>query len=172
MHHQWTFLIILHAIAASYALLFGAFNLIRKKKGDPLHRALGFTWIACMYFVCISSFWIQTITPGAFSPLHALSVFTIITVSLALFAAIRHNIDSHKKLMTGSYFGLIAAFIGVASVPTRLIPQLAIHDLLRFLAFSACIIISATLFIIAVISLIKQSRRMKKSPMEVRQRPD
>lgn len=95
-----------------------------------------------MYFVCISSFWIQTITPGAFSLLHALSVFTIFTVSLALFAAIRHNIDSHKKLMTGSYFGLLAAFIGVASVPTRLIPQLAVHDLLGFLAFCVCIIIS------------------------------
>jgi len=164
MEHQWTPLIVIHAIAASYALLFGAFNLIRKKKGDPLHRTLGFTWIACMYFVCISSFWIQTITPGTFSLLHALSVFTICTVSLALFAAIRHNIESHKKLMTGSYFGLLAAFIGVGSVPTRLIPQLAIHDLLRFLAFSGCIIISATLFILAVIGLIRQFRKMSPRP--------
>jgi uncharacterized membrane protein len=163
MEHQWTTLIVIHAIAASYALIFGAFNIIRKKKGDPLHRALGFTWIACMYFVCISSFWIQTITPGTFSPLHALSLFTIFTVSLALFAAIRHNIDSHKKLMTGSYFGLLAAFIGVASVPTRLIPQMAIHDLMQFLAFSACIIVSATLFILAVISLINQWRRKNQA---------
>jgi len=159
MEHHWTPLIIVHAIAASYALLFGAFNLIRKKKGDLLHRILGFTWIGCMYFVCISSFWIQTIIPGAFSPLHALSVFTILTVSLALFAAIRHNIDSHKKLMTGSYFGLLAAFIGVASVPTRLIPQMALHDLLRFIAFTVCIIISASLFILAVIGLIRQKRK-------------
>jgi uncharacterized membrane protein len=161
MEHHWTPLIVIHAIAASYALLFGAFNLIRKKKGDLLHRILGFTWIGCMYFVCISSFWIQTITPGVFSPLHALSAFTILTVSLALFAAIRHNIDSHKKLMTGSYFGLLAAFIGVASVPTRLIPQMAIHDLLRFLAFAACIMISAALFIIATIGLVRQVRKAK-----------
>lgn len=159
MEHHWTPLIVIHAIAASYALLFGAFNLIRKKKGDLLHRILGFTWIGCMYFVCISSFWIQTITPGVFSPLHALSAFTILTVSLALFAAIRHNIDSHKKLMTGSYFGLLAAFIGVASVPTRLIPQMAIHDLLRFLVFVACIMISAALFIIATIGLVRQVRK-------------
>lgn len=168
MHHQWTPLIIIHAIAASYALLFGAFNLIRKRKGDKLHRLLGFTWIGCMYFVCISSFWIQTITPGSFSPLHVLSAFTIFTVSLALFAAIRHNIDSHKKLMTGSYFGLLAAFIGVASVPTRLIPQLAIHDLLRFLAFAICIIVSATLFIVAAIGLIRQSRRAKNALVEIK----
>jgi hypothetical protein len=86
-------------------------------------------------------------------------VFTIFTVSLALFAAIRHNIDSHKKLMTGSYFGLLAAFIGVASVPTRLIPQMAIHDLMRLIAFGTCIIVSATLFIIAAIGLVKQWRR-------------
>jgi uncharacterized membrane protein len=168
MEHQWTTLIVIHAIAASYALIFGAFNIIRKKKGDPLHRVLGFTWIACMYFVCVSSFWIQTITPGTFSPLHALSAFTIFTVSLALFAAIKHNIDSHKKLMTGSYFGLLAAFIGVASVPTRLIPQMAINDLMQFLAFSACIIISATLFILAVIGLIKQWRRTNKTLTNVK----
>jgi uncharacterized membrane protein len=168
MEHQWTPLIVMHAIAASYALIFGAFNIIRKKKGDPLHRVLGFTWIACMYFVCVSSFWIQTITPGAFSPLHALSVFTIFTVSLALFAAMRHNIDSHKKLMTGSYFGLLAAFIGVASVPTRLIPQMAIHDVMRFIAFGACIVVSATLFILAAIGLIKQWRQTNKSLAEVK----
>ena len=168
MEHQWTPLIVIHAIAASYALIFGAFNIIRKKKGDPLHRVLGFTWIACVYFVCISSFWIQTITPGIFSPLHALSVFTIFTVSLALFDAIKHNIDSHKKLMTGSYFGLLAAFIGVASVPTRLIPQMAINDLMQFLAFSACIIVSATLFILAVIGLITQWRRANGSLTKVK----
>lgn len=168
MEHKWTVLIIIHALAASYALLFGAFNLIRKKKGDPLHRILGFTWIGCMYFVCISSFWIQTITPGSFSPLHALSAFTICTVSLALFAAIRHNIDSHKKLMTGSYFGLLAAFIGVASVPTRLIPQLAIHDFMRLIAFSTCVIVSTALFIIAVIGLVRQSHTMKKLTAEVK----
>lgn len=163
MEHHWTPLIIIHAIAASYALIFGAFNLIRKRKGDTLHRALGFTWIACMYFVTISSFWIQTITPGVFSWLHALSAFTICTVSLALYAAIRHNIDSHKKLMTGSYFGLLAAFIGVAAVPTRLIPQMALHDLARFMAFCICIGISATLFIIATKSLIAQSIATKKA---------
>lgn len=121
-----------------------------------------------MYFVCISSFWIQTITPGSFSPLHALSAFTICTVSLALFAAIRHNIDSHKKLMTGSYFGLLAAFIGVASVPTRLIPQLAIHDFMRLIAFSTCVIVSTALFIIAVIGLVRQSHTMKKLTAEVK----
>ena len=31
--------------------------------------------------------------------------------------------------MTGSYFGLIGAFVGVLAVPSRRIPQLAIHEL-------------------------------------------
>jgi hypothetical protein len=31
--------------------------------------------------------------------------------------------------MTGSYFGLIGAFLGVLAVPSRRIPLLAIHEL-------------------------------------------
>lgn len=152
MRHSWTLLIAIHAIAAAYALIFGAVNLFRKQKGDRPHRVLGFVWLAAMYFVIISSFWIKTVNPGHFSWIHGLSVFTFITISIGLYAAIRHNVKAHMGYMRGSYFGLLGAFIGVVVVPWRLIPQMALHDLARLLVFAICIGASAVFFVAATLA--------------------
>lgn len=128
---MWTFLIIVHAVAASFALIFGAVQLLRAK-GTRSHKILGRVWAASMYAVIFTSFGIQTLN-GGFSWLHGLSVLTFFTVSIGIIAAIKGKIDSHKAFMTGSYFGIIGALIGVILVPERRIPQLAMHDLSTFI---------------------------------------
>ncbi len=143
---MWTFVIIIHAVTASLSLLLGAFQLLRPKKGDRFHRMVGRTWVVCMYAVCVSSFFIQGVEHG-FSWLHGLSLFTTLTVSLGLYAAIKGNIAAHKANMIGSYFGSVAAFIGVVAVPTRRIPQLAVHHTPLFFLFVVLVVISAALFI-------------------------
>ncbi len=143
---MWTVLIILHAITASLSLLLGAFQLLRPKKGDRFHRMVGRTWVVSMYTVCVSSFFIQGVSEG-FSWLHGLSLFTILTVSLGLFAAIKGNIAAHKANMIGSYFGSVGALVGVIAVPTRRIPQLATQQTPLFFLFVSLIFISAALFI-------------------------
>ena len=143
---MWTLLIIIHAVTASLSLLLGAFQLIRPKKGDRFHRMVGRTWVVCMYAVCVSSFFIQGVNEG-FSWLHGLSLFTVLTVSLGLYAAIKGNIKAHKANMIGSYFGAVAAFVGVIAVPTRRIPQLALHQTPLFFLFVGLIIASAALFV-------------------------
>ena len=128
MPPSWTVLISLHAIAASYALIFGAVNLLRRIKGGSAHKIVGRIWVVSMYVVVLTSFGIRTID-GGFNWLHALSVLTFCTLTAGLWAARKRNISAHRSFMTGSYFGLIGAFVGVLAVPSRRIPQLAIHEL-------------------------------------------
>lgn len=128
MPSTWTVLISLHAAAASYSLIFGAVNLLRRTKGGRLHRVVGRIWAAAMYVVVLTSFGIRTID-GGFNWLHGLSALTFCTLSAGLWAARARNIRAHRSFMTGSYLGLIGAFVGVLAVPTRRIPQLAINDL-------------------------------------------
>lgn len=128
MPSSWTLLISLHALAASYSLIFGAVNLLRRTKGGRVHRTVGRIWVVAMYVVVLTSFGIRTID-GGFNWLHALSVLTFCTLTAGLWAIRKRNIRAHRSFMTGSYFGLIGAFVGVLAVPSRRIPQLAIYDL-------------------------------------------
>lgn len=122
---DWNPLLVTHVIAALYALLIGPINILRRRR-DRTHRILGYTWAACMYYVCVSSFWI--VTDGHFSWLHGLSAFTIVTVSLGIAAAVRANVRGHLMNMVGSYAGLLAAFGFAATVPSRAIPRLMVSD--------------------------------------------
>src|SRR5262245_35826328 len=90
--HGFTILIALHAVAATLAMVLGAVNLLRRRRGDLPHRIIGRTWIVAMYFTAVSSFWIQEIRPGRFSWIHALSVLTIVTLTLGLWNARRGRV--------------------------------------------------------------------------------
>ena len=121
--HAWSALIVLHAAAAAFSLVLGGANLSRRPKGDRPHRAIGWVWAGLMYFTALSSFLVQMIRPGNFSWIHALSVLTLVTLSLALWCAHRGNVRGHAANMIGTYIGLWGAFIGVVAVPDRLVPQ-------------------------------------------------
>ena len=116
-----------HATSASLALLLGAYNLVRRVRGDRRHRVIGRIWLVAMYVTVLSSFAIQALNPGHFTWIHGLSVFTFVTLSIGLWAARTHRAQLHRQFMAGSYFGLVGAFIGAVVVPQRRIPQLAVH---------------------------------------------
>jgi len=157
MTPQWTTLIIVHAVAASYSLLFGAFQLLRRRKGGRLHRVIGRVWVVAMYVVCFTSFGIQTLN-GGFSWLHALSLLTIGTVSVGLWAAVTRRIPAHKNFMTGSYFGILGAFVGVVAVPSRRIPSMAAHDLPMLLLWVAALVLTAVFTVVGIRNLVKGNR--------------
>lgn len=158
---MWTLVIIIHAVTASLSLLLGAFQLLRPKKGDRFHRMVGRTWLVCMYSVCVSSFFIQGVQDG-FSWLHALSLFTIMTISLGLYSAIKGNIAAHKANMIGSYFGSLAAFVGVIAVPTRRIPQLAINQTPLFFLFIGLLVASTGLFLLGLYYLARKRSTVRR----------
>lgn len=162
MDSQWSALITVHAIAASYAMLFGAFQLLQKKKGGKLHKVIGRIWIASMYLVCFTSFGIQTLN-GGFSWLHGLSILTIGTVSVGLWAAITRRIPAHKSFMTGSYFGIIGAFVGVIAVPSRRIPTMAAENTLGLILWIMALALTAAFTVIGVYQLLKIEGKVKTS---------
>lgn len=121
----WNVLLVSHVVAALFVLAIGPFQILRRRR-DRIHRTMGYLWVAAMYYVCFSSFWI--VTAGHFTWLHGLSAFTTVTVTLGLISAIRRNIPSHLGNMIGSYIGIAVAFVFAVAVPGRAIPQLLAED--------------------------------------------
>jgi uncharacterized membrane protein len=130
----WTVLIAAHAAGATLAVLLGGWNLWLSRKGDLLHRRVGRIWFVVMYWVAFSSFGIQRLNPGHFSWIHGLSAWTIVSLTVALWAAMTHRVDLHKGFVAGSYFGLLGAGVAAVAFPQRLVPQTAMHAPLSLLA--------------------------------------
>ena len=101
--------IALHVAAAVLALLLGAVILAREK-GTRSHRLLGRTWLGAMVVVALSSFWIFELRDGAGpSWIHVLSVWTLVSLALAVWFIRRGNVRAHRGFMVGTFAGLAIA---------------------------------------------------------------
>lgn len=97
----------LHAFAAMAALVLGAVQLAGPKGTLP-HRALGWVWAALMLVVALSSFWIHQIRlVGPWSPIHLLSIFSLVMLVLGIMAARTRNIRRHRITMISIFFGAL-----------------------------------------------------------------
>src|SRR3954463_758302 len=131
---NWTVLVAAHAAGATLAVLLGGWNLWLSRKGDLLHRRVGRIWFVTMYWVAFSSFGLKRLDPGPFSWIPGLSAWTIVSLTIALWAALTHRVDLHKNFVAGSYFGLLGAGIAAVAFPSRQVPQTAMHAPLSLLA--------------------------------------
>lgn len=138
---EWGLLIAVHASAALMGLLLGGYQLIRRVKGDRVHRVIGWIWVIALLFVSTSSFAIREIRHGRLSLLHVLSVVTLVSLIIGVVAIRRGNVRRHRSAMRGSWFGLIGAFLGAVAVPQRRIPTFVVTD--PFGAVAACAAIVA-----------------------------
>jgi uncharacterized membrane protein len=103
------FAIQLHAYAALAAFVLGTVQLARVK-GTTQHRALGYTWVALMLVVAISSFWIHGESPrlwGTWSPIHLLSILALVMLPLGIYYARGHRVRGHKLTMLGLFAGAL-----------------------------------------------------------------
>ena len=110
----------LHAFAAMAAFALGVVQL-SAPKGTLPHRTLGWIWVALMALVAGSAFWIHEIRlVGPWSPIHLLSIFTLVMLVVGVLAARGHNVKRHRKTMTWIFAGalLIAGFF--AFMPGRI----------------------------------------------------
>jgi hypothetical protein len=55
-------------------------------------------------------------------------IFTFGTLTIGLWGALTHRVQTHRNFVTGSYLGLVGALIGAVVVPQRCIPQWFLHD--------------------------------------------
>jgi len=68
----------LHVIAALCAVIIGPMELLRRSR-DRWHKNFGYAWVITMAVTALSSFAIKAeIGPGPISPIHLLSVFTLL----------------------------------------------------------------------------------------------
>jgi len=114
--------IVLHAAAAMSAFILGGVQLAAPKGTLP-HRALGWIWVAVMTIVAISSFWIhQNYAFGSvpFGPIHLLSVFTLIMLPVGVWHARRHEVNSHRRIMTLTFIGALVIAGLFTLVPGRI----------------------------------------------------
>jgi len=153
--HRWTVLIAAHASAATLALLLGAVVIRMPRKGSPVHRRVGKVWFAAMYFTALSSFGIKELTPGHFSWIHGLSLWTLVSLTIALWAARTGRRQQHQAWVIGSYCGLLGAGMAAMAFPVRLAPQLLVH---RPLVFAAAVVAIAGVTW-AVVQLAKRPHR-------------
>lgn len=116
----FTPIILVHTGAALLALMLGGATLAIKK-GTRLHKILGRTWVVAMLTTAIVSFWIKR--SGDFSPIHILSVATLVGLGLSIYAVMHGKINAHRRGMLAVYVSLAIAGI-FTLLPQRRLGQL------------------------------------------------
>lgn len=83
-----------------------------RRRGDRLHRTLGYIWLTAMVLTAAVSFDIRIIGDGNFSLIHILSAWTLIQLPLILIRARQHDWKRHRAAVRGMVLGalLIAGF--------------------------------------------------------------
>ncbi|MEQ8557971.1 MAG: DUF2306 domain-containing protein [Henriciella sp.] len=111
--------ILVHVSAAVVTLLVGTV-LMFAPKGFRLHRTLGWTWVIAMALTAGSSFFITMIFETHFSPIHALSAWTMIGLPMGIAAIRRKDVARHRKEMTGMFVGAMLVAGLFSLLPGRL----------------------------------------------------
>ncbi|MBR0817847.1 DUF2306 domain-containing protein [Bradyrhizobium liaoningense] len=97
----------LHAFAAMAAFVLGLVQ-FAAPKGTLPHRTIGWIWVGLMAVVAASSFWIHQIRlVGPFSPIHLLSIFTLVMLPLAVWRAHTHRVADHRRIMIMTFVGAL-----------------------------------------------------------------
>ena len=109
-----------HVYAALAATVLGAAILFRRK-GTPRHRLAGKIWVGLMVIVALSSFGIHEIMLwGCWSPIHILSVTTLISLAVGVQRARRHDVTGHRITMQATFFGALVIAGLFTLLPGRL----------------------------------------------------
>ncbi|HEX8365594.1 MAG TPA: hypothetical protein VF603_09970 [Allosphingosinicella sp.] len=109
--HQIPLVVWLHLATIVAAVALTPLMLLRRR-GDRLHRRLGWVWAAAMALTALFSFGVRGINQGGFSLIHILSAWTLIQVPLIVRAARRHEHAKHRAAVRGMVIGalLVAGF--------------------------------------------------------------
>ena len=114
-----------HAFAAMSAFALGLVQ-FAAPKGTLPHRTVGWIWVVLMATIAISSFWIHSIRLiGPFSPIHALSIFTLAMLPLAILHAHNHRVLQHRKAMISIFIGALVIAGAFTFLPGRIMNAVA-----------------------------------------------
>ncbi len=109
-----------HAFAAMSAFVLGLVQ-FAAPKGTLPQRTLGGIWVALMFVVAISSLLIHELKVwGAWSPIHLLSIFTLIMLPLGVWRAHHHQVQAHRWTMISIFIGALVIAGLFTLVPGRI----------------------------------------------------
>jgi len=109
-----------HAWAAMFALALGVVVLARRK-GTRGHRWSGRIWVAAMLIAVLSSFAIhESRTWGSWSPIHILSVTTLVLLILACVAIRQRKVQRHAELMKAAFYNALLLAAVFTFLPGRI----------------------------------------------------
>ena len=109
-----------HALSAIGALGVGVSQMLMKK-GTFLHVLLGRIWVALMTFVAVSSFFIYELKIwGNYSPIHFLSVWTLLSIGAGIYYARIGNIRRHRYVMMLLFYLALVLTGAFTLLPNRL----------------------------------------------------
>lgn len=99
-----------HVVCALLALVLGPVALYRRRR-DRVHKLLGYSWVCAIAGVALSSFGIHSFAViGPFSPIHALSLFTLWSLYEGLRLILSGRVIGHRIVMRNLYwYGLCVA---------------------------------------------------------------
>jgi uncharacterized membrane protein len=110
----------LHAVAAMGAFILGLVQLIAPKGTLP-HRTLGWIWVALMAVVAGTSFFIHDIRMwGPWSPIHILSVVSLVMLARGMWYARQHRVTGHRITMVSIFAGALVIAGLFTFVPGRI----------------------------------------------------
>ena len=113
-----------HVATVVPAALIGTWLIFASRKGAPLHRALGYAYLALMTVTALSTLWVHQLMPHGpffgFSPIHLLIPLTLYGIVGALRGAWTHNRAMHRRAMLGVYFGGIFIAGSLTFLPGRI----------------------------------------------------
>lgn len=119
-----------HLATVLPAFVIGTY-LMLARKGNPLHRLLGKTYMLLMLATAaITLFMPAQVGPtlmGHFGFIHLFSVSIFVTVPKAYFAARRHDRRAHLGNMIGLYIGGLLIAGAFAFMPGRLLNTWLFH---------------------------------------------
>lgn len=116
----------IHVYAAILAFFSGALVLWRRK-GTASHKRWGKVWVALMVITALTSFFIHQIRlVGPFSPIHIISLGTLISLFLAVKQARAGDISNHQRSMKATYIGGMGIAGALAFAPGRMMYEVAL----------------------------------------------
>jgi uncharacterized membrane protein len=121
--------VVVHLVLATSALVLGPLAL-RSRKGSRFHRSMGYAFVTLIVGAALSSIFIRDFRlPNlwGYTPIHILTVVTLVGVGGALLAIARRDIARHKRAMWSTYLGGCIGAGVFALLPGRYLGDLLWH---------------------------------------------
>jgi uncharacterized membrane protein len=95
-----------HILTILAALVLTPVMMLRRR-GDRLHRRLGYVWVAAMAATAAFTFGIRGINQGSLSLIHILSAWTLVQVPVIVWHARRRQHRAHRTAVRGMVTGAL-----------------------------------------------------------------